>query len=91
MLFEKIVVSRLEAWAAKTSWEGDDILIGSFKGTFPFLILILEGYSLSIFKDFNNNILITLANFTVKTNTKKIFKTFNFICIFFTFIFTIFK
>jgi small-conductance mechanosensitive channel len=48
MIFQRIVLSYLKKIAAKTKWEGDDIIVNAFKGAVVYLLFTLLGLYLAI-------------------------------------------
>ena len=48
IIFQRIVLSYLKKIAAKTKWEGDDIIVNAFKGAVVYLFFILLGLYMAI-------------------------------------------
>jgi small-conductance mechanosensitive channel len=48
MIFQRVVLSYLKKIAAKTKWEGDDIIVNAFKGAVVYLFFTLLGLYLAI-------------------------------------------
>ncbi len=48
IIFQRIVLSYLKRIAAKTKWEGDDIIVNAFKGAVVYLFFTLLGLYLAI-------------------------------------------
>jgi len=48
IIFQRIVLSYLKKIAAKTKWEGDDIIVNAFKGAVVYLFFTLLGLYLAI-------------------------------------------